>query len=129
MENEGKSKLQKIKDNNYIFYLICSFTWGISTISEQAIQFFLKDDLKVEPAKLLLLHSFINFPWTLKIFYGLLTDLKPLFGYRRKSYLVILGLIQIICCLLMSFYATSTFQTTIILFIKTICLPFISFIF
>ncbi len=34
------------------------------------------------------------FPWILKIFYGLVSDTLPLFGYRRKSYLVLASLIS-----------------------------------
>ncbi len=33
-------------------------------------------------------------PWVLKIIYGLFSDCLPLFGYRRKSYLVLCGLIS-----------------------------------
>ena len=117
---------KRIRSNNQILYLICSFTWGISTISELAIQFFFKDELGVEPDLLLQINSLISFPWTLKPLYGLLSDLFPFYGYRRKSYLIMFGTIMIICWLLMAFYTKTIIQTTIILFVRNFCLAFIS---
>ena len=32
--------------------------------------------------------AIFNFPWIIKPIYGVLSDLVPLFGYRRKSYLI-----------------------------------------
>ena len=31
----------------------------------------------------------LNFPWVIKPVFGLVSDFVPLFGYRRKSYLII----------------------------------------
>jgi hypothetical protein len=39
------------------------------------------------------LMSMIYLPWSVKILYGLLSDNLPLFGSRRKSYCVLLGMI------------------------------------
>ncbi|MBY0358542.1 MAG: MFS transporter [Candidatus Obscuribacterales bacterium] len=36
-------------------------------------------------------------PWTIKPLYGLISDYLPLFGYRRKSYLLILNLLAMGC--------------------------------
>jgi MFS family permease len=38
--------------------------------------------------------SLIHLPWSVKILYGLISDNVPIFGTRRKSYLVIMGLVQ-----------------------------------
>src|SRR5262245_31718737 len=34
-----------------------------------------------------------NFPWIIKPIYGLVSDFVPLFGYRRKSYLILASLV------------------------------------
>jgi MFS family permease len=47
--------------------------------------------------------SIIHIPWSFKIVYGLISDNVPLFGTRRKSYLVIMGIIQFLT--LFSLYA------------------------
>lgn len=44
-------------------------------------------------------------PWVLKIFYGLLSDTYPLFGYRRKSYLILASLISALGWLLLTLVA------------------------
>jgi MFS family permease len=33
--------------------------------------------------------AILNFPWVIKPLFGLLSDFVPLFGYRRKSYLIV----------------------------------------
>ena len=35
-------------------------------------------------------------PWSFKLAYGLLTDNVPILGYRRKSWIIIMGAIQFI---------------------------------
>lgn len=47
--------------------------------------------------------SIIHIPWSFKIVYGLISDNVPLFGTRRKSYLIIMGIIQFLS--LFSLYA------------------------
>lgn len=36
----------------------------------------------------------ISIPWTLKFFYGIISDNVPLCGTRRKSWLVLMGLVM-----------------------------------
>src|SRR6266436_8659506 len=36
--------------------------------------------------------AILNFPWVIKPVFGLVSDFIPLFGYRRKSYLIISSL-------------------------------------
>ena len=48
------------------------------------------------------LTSFAAFPWVVKPLYGFLSDTLPIFGYRRRSYLIICGLlgtINLLCSL------------------------------
>ena len=128
MDNDLSSneEYRRIRGNNQILYLVCSFTWGISTISDLAIQFFFKDELGVEPDKLLQINSLISFPWTLKPLYGLISDLFPFLGYRRKSYLILFSSIIIVCWILMAFVTKTIIEATMILFVRNFCLAFIS---
>jgi len=41
-------------------------------------------------------------PWTPKICYGLITDTFPIFGSRKKSYLILMGFLQTITCFLLA---------------------------
>ena len=38
-------------------------------------------------------------PWTPKLFYGIITDSFPICGSRKKSYIIIMSLLQCICAL------------------------------
>lgn len=64
------------------------FVQGALGISRLAISFFLKDDLHLSPAQCAALTGAAMFPWLIKPVYGFLSDSLPLFGYRRRSYLI-----------------------------------------
>jgi hypothetical protein len=65
---------------------------GALGLASLATSFFLKDRLGLGPAEAAELTSFATLPWVIKPVYGFLTDTIPLFGYRRKTYLVLAGL-------------------------------------
>ena len=41
----------------------------------------------------------LNFPWVIKPVFGLVSDFVPLFGYRRKSYLILSNALAVIAYL------------------------------
>lgn len=47
------------------------------------------DVIHMPPATTTIYYSVAFFPWNLKPFYGLLSDTLPVFGYHRKSYIVL----------------------------------------
>ena len=55
--------------------------------------FLYKDELHLDPATVGMVMSIGTFPWVIKPVYGFLSDTVPLFGYRRRSYLVACGLL------------------------------------
>ncbi|KAM2994176.1 hypothetical protein FF2_046178 [Malus domestica] len=72
---------------------------GLSRIS---IQYYLKDDQKVQPSEAQVYFGIIQIPWIVKPFWGLLTDTLPVLGYRRKPYFVFAGLLGVISMLVLS---------------------------
>jgi hypothetical protein len=54
-------------------------------------------------------------PWTPKIVYGIFTDTFPLFGSRKRSYLIAMGLLQFLSALLVAVYAWETVTPVAIL--------------
>jgi len=101
MTDKENFKNKLISCNTLSYYLI-AIHYGLHGISELAINFFLKDELKVQPAIMTQVISFVMIPWMLKPLLGLLTDLLPIFGYRRKFYLFFCGILVTICWLIMS---------------------------
>lgn len=53
-----------------------------------------KDYYNLDPGVTQILGSIIVAPWSLKILYGLLADNFTIFGSKRKSYIIIMSLIQ-----------------------------------
>ena len=49
------------------------------------------------------MQAFTFIPWSIKILYGLISDNLPIFGSRRKSYLLIMALFQFISMLILGF--------------------------
>jgi folate/biopterin transporter len=67
------------------------FVQGALGLSRLAVSFFLKDELHLDPSQLALLTGAASAPWLVKPLWGFLSDSVPLFGYRRRSYLVLCG--------------------------------------
>ena len=69
------------------------FVEGALGLAGLAKTYLLKDELHLGPAELSALTGFFALPWTIKPLYGFLSDGVPLFGYRRRSYLILCGLV------------------------------------
>jgi folate/biopterin transporter len=69
------------------------FVEGALGLARLAQTFLLKDELHLGPAELSALSGIFTLPWTIKPLYGFLSDGFPLLGYRRRSYLVLAGLV------------------------------------
>lgn len=52
---------------------------------------FFKDELHLDPASVGILMGVGKMPWVIKPLYGFMSDSIPLWGYRRRSYLVLCG--------------------------------------
>ncbi|MEM1425597.1 MAG: folate/biopterin family MFS transporter, partial [Cyanobacteria bacterium P01_H01_bin.130] len=72
--------------------LLVYFVQGILGLSRLAVSFFLKDDLGLSPAEVAALTGIAGIPWMVKPLFGFLSDGLPIFGYRRRPYLILSGL-------------------------------------
>lgn len=94
-------------ETNYYAILLVAFTQGIVGLSDLALNYLYKDDLKLNPSQVAYINSLAYIPWVIKPVFGLTSDSFPIFGYRRKSYLFIFGSISIISWVMMAFYVTT----------------------
>ena len=69
------------------------FVQGILGLSRLAKEFFVKDELGLDPAAASLVFTVSSVPWLVKPLWGFISDAVPLFGYRRKSYLALCGVL------------------------------------
>lgn len=74
-----------------IAILLVYFVQGILGLSRLAVSFFLKDELALSPAQVSALMGVAALPWMVKPLFGFLSDGLPLFGYRRRPYLMLSG--------------------------------------
>ena len=125
MKNENEEIILK---RNKLSYLIISFTQGISTLVDLAVTYFLKDEMNLQPYEMSRVFAFIMIPWVLKPILGLITDLVPLFGYRRKTYLIICGLISVLCWIYMGLWANTFTPIILSLFFISFSICFASVI-
>lgn len=73
--------------------LLVYFVQGVLGLARLAISFFLKDELGLSPAQVAAMMGVAALPWVIKPVFGFLSDSLPLFGYRRRSYLILSGLL------------------------------------
>jgi folate/biopterin transporter len=66
---------------------------GILGLAKLAVSFFLKDQLSLSPAKVAALMGVAALPWVIKPLFGFISDGLPVFGYRRRPYLILSGLL------------------------------------
>lgn len=105
-------------DVNYLVIILVALSQGITGLSDLAISYLYKDDLKLEPAEVSRINSIATIPWIVKPIYGLISDSFPIFGFRRKPYLFIFGLVVTSCWLLMSYWVDSVAKAITIVLIN-----------
>lgn len=62
---------------------------GLASIPKLAVSFLLKDEIKVSASGLAYFQAIVIAAWVIKPLWGIISDSFLLFGYRRKSYLVL----------------------------------------
>ncbi|GLE05692.1 hypothetical protein PINS_up014732 [Pythium insidiosum] len=75
---------------------------GFNSFSALAINYYFKDNLKLQPAESQALTTVMMFPWGIKPVYGIVSDSLPLCQYHRKSYMVIFSMLGALSYLLLA---------------------------
>ena len=89
------------------------FVQGILGLARLAVSFFLKDDLMLSPAQVSALMGVAAIPWITKPIIGFFSDGKPLFNYRRRSYLILSGILGAIAWLSLATIVDTVWGATI----------------
>jgi MFS family permease len=75
-----------------LFFALVYVVEGLGQIVgliSQPLNYYLKEVHGWSPLQVTAFVTLFNLPWIIKPIYGLVSDFLPLFGYRRKSYLII----------------------------------------
>ena len=71
--------------------------------------------------------SLISLPWSLKILYGLISDNVPICGTRRKSWLIIMGVVEFISLIILFFtLPEDPLIVTLLLMVASMAIAFIN---
>ena len=71
------------------FFALVYVAEGSGGLISQPLNYYLKQVNGWTPLQISAYVTILNLPWMIKPIYGLVSDLIPLFGYRRKSYLLL----------------------------------------
>jgi predicted MFS family arabinose efflux permease len=78
-----------------VFFAAIYFVQGLAEpqagIATQPLFFLLKDELRLSAGETATFLALVGIAWAVKPLYGLVSDLLPLFGYRRRSYLLLMS--------------------------------------
>ena len=61
----------------------------VGGLISQPLSYYLKQAMGWTPLQVTAYLTIFNFPWIVKPVYGIVSDFVPLFGYRRKAYLIL----------------------------------------
>ena len=84
------------------YFSLVYFSQGVCqpvTLLNQPLRMYLQDVAHFNAEQIAGFFFVVLIPWMTKPLYGLLSDFVPLFGYRRKSYLLLLNLLAAIAFL------------------------------
>ncbi|PON80042.1 Folate-biopterin transporter [Parasponia andersonii] len=100
------------------------FVQGVLGLSRLAVSFYLKDDLHLDPAETAVIAGFSALPWLIKPVYGFISDSLPLFGYRRRSYLILSGLLGAFSWSLMASFVDSKYSAAFCILLGSLSVAF-----
>ncbi|KAF2284216.1 hypothetical protein GH714_019935 [Hevea brasiliensis] len=90
------------------------FVQGVLGLSRLAVSFYLKDDLHLDPAETAVISGFSALPWLV----------KPLYGFIRRSYLVLSGLLGALSWSLMATLVDSKYSAAFCILLGSLSVAF-----
>lgn len=113
-------------DISFIIILVLeNINFGLWVLITLCAQDLYKSYLGADPGDMAMYNSLIMLPWSLKILYGLITDNIPIFGLKRKPYLILFGFLQgIFMFLSFSYTGDNPITVAFFLFISSLSTAF-----
>lgn len=96
------------------------FVQGILGLARLAVSFFLKDDLGLNPAEVAALTGITALPWIIKPLFGFISDGVPIFGYRRRPYLIFSGLLGSAAWLALATIVSDALIATVVILLTSL---------
>jgi len=93
--SDDRPEEKRLVSHLLLFFGLVYVVEGLGQIGgliAQPLTYYLKEVHGWTPLQVTAFVTIFNVPWVIKPVYGLVSDFAPLFGYRRKSYLLIANL-------------------------------------
>lgn len=103
---------------------IVYFAQGFRSLSANALNLFLKNDLSMAPADIQMMMAYSALPWSFKPVYGIISDSWSIYGLHRKPYLVLGALIGLVAWVALALLAARSADITVPLSILATLLTF-----
>ena len=118
MKNEEQNYTPLItnENRNIISFLLLSFYCGLSNITDLSKNYYLKENLHIEPSTMTLILALNKIPWTLNLLYALLIDSFQICSYSRKIYILLSGFINCSVWFFLSFSKKDNLYIAILCF-------------
>ncbi|MCS6927773.1 MAG: MFS transporter, partial [Candidatus Binatia bacterium] len=111
-----------------LFLAVSYFVQGLADLSaglaQQPVLYLLKEEMHLSATQVGLFFALLSLGWTIKPFYGLLSDLCPLAGFHRKSYLLCMSAVGTGSWLALSLLPP---QYALVLLLLTLCAVTLAF--
>ncbi|MBL1175929.1 folate/biopterin family MFS transporter [Pantanalinema sp. GBBB05] len=104
--------------------LLVYFVQGILGLARLAISFFLKDELGLNPAEVSALVGIAALPWMVKPLFGFISDGLPIFGYRRRPYLILSGILGALSWVALATLVETPWQAMIAIALSSLSVAF-----
>jgi folate/biopterin transporter len=92
------------------FYFLLGFCFSFPSI---AMRYWMME--WVTPAQMAAIFGITSVPWCLKPLYGFISDSYPLFGYRRRPYMILGGYLSSVMWILLPFCPRDEFVVTFVM--------------
>ncbi|XP_022750345.1 probable folate-biopterin transporter 2 [Durio zibethinus] len=97
-------------ETHWSFVFAVVSVYGISqglggALARVGTEYYMKDVQKVQPSESQVYSGITSIPWLVKPIWGLLTDVVPILGYRRRPYFILSGLLGLVSMLLISLHS------------------------
>ena len=95
-----------------IFYFFLGFSFQFTSVG---MRYWMMDDVKVSPAQMSAIFGVVSIPWCMKPIYGFISDSYPLYGYRRRPYMIIFAFVASYMWILLPFVPHDEFVITLVM--------------
>jgi len=83
------------------------------------MRYWMMDTVRVSPAQMAAIYGVVAIPWCLKPVYGFISDSYPIFGYRRRPYMIGFAYLAAYMWILLPFVPHDEFAITLVMTVSS----------